>query len=1248
MDCVFRTSSDLSVKSGTIFVDKIPQIAKEKGFNAVGITDFMNLFGFIKFYKSCLKNEVKPIIGVEILLINEKSEKYKILIYAKNYTGLREIFKIISDAYISEREADSDVAIEEKYFFDNYNFENIIIFSGGVFGFASLSKNINDFENYLLKYKNKFKDDFYIEINRFQSKLYNINDILLNSYNLSKKLDIKLINSQPIFFEKKEDFLAHSIRVSAIKNEKLNKSNLNKIDGDYTYDMYFKSKKEIDDLFFDLKDCLNTTETEILNKINIEIKLGFNDLPIYKTPNNESIEVFFRNKSYEGLENRMRTYFSDKEYLENKESYIKRLDYEIDTIINMKFVGYFLIVADFINWAKNNDIPVGPGRGSGAGSLVAYSLGITDLNPIPYDLLFERFLNPERVSMPDFDIDFCQEKRDLVIQYVQEKYGKEAVAQIMTNGTMASRSVIKDVARVLGLPYVLADNITQKINMTQSLEEAYNEELPENLGLQKMIDRDEVGTEIWDNALKLEGVTKSIGKHAAGILIAPNKIIDYSPLYHSDGLPVSQLDKNDVEEAGLVKFDFLGLRNLTIIHYCLKMIKKVRNINFKIESNFNDDKTYKLLENANTTAVFQLESFGMKKYLKKMKPDCFEDIIAILALYRPGPLGSGMVDSFIKRKNWEKSGKPPKETTLNFDLNYEVSDYFTQALEECLKPTYGIIVYQEQVMKISQIIAGYSLGGADLLRLRVSGDSMIYVDKIGNIKVSELYNNYKNQYSELFLPTLNETTKKIELDKINDVFYSGQKETFKVIFKSGREINITKDHPILTFDGWKELEKVDLKNDFIALTTKIHKNSNDDIINNSNILWDQIKSIESNGIEMVYDISMCKNHNFIINDVIVHNCMGKKKPEEMAKQRGIFNEGALKNGYSLELATHLFDLMEKFAEYGFNKSHSAAYAVITYQTAFLKAHYPIEFMAATLMSEEHDTEKINILIEDCKFNNIKVNNPDINDSEIHFTPTLSEIKYSLSALKGIGIDIAKEIVKERKENGLYTSFENFCSRNVKILNKKSLSSLIRSGCFDQFSNNRAKYFFSIDDVLKQKQKILSQRLESVSLFEEYNNEKIYLSPDYDKHNWTIIEKIENEILGIGFELTTNLYVKYKEKIESLDDGSISPSYFENKNNLFILMSNQHMKKNEFILYGVIKDHIDNSSPQLIIKDDSSFIKCSIVYSLVRGKYKLIKESLLNNRFIKCKISVYIKKDENNEDNEYKLFFNITEIYDVFD
>ncbi|MGB0360204.1 MAG: DNA polymerase III subunit alpha, partial [Endozoicomonas sp.] len=605
----------------------------------------------------------------------------------------------------------------------------------------------------------------------------------------------------------------------------------------------------------------------------------------------KTMDEFFREFSHKGLTERLKCLFdtSASDYPETEKLYRDRLDFELNTILQMGFPGYFLIVMDFIQWSKNNGIPVGPGRGSGAGSLVAYAQKITDLDPIKYDLLFERFLNPERVSMPDFDVDFCMEGRDQVIDYVARTYGRNAVSQIITFGTMAAKAVVRDVARVQGKPYGLADRLSKMIpfEIGMTLSKAYEQEEV----IRDFLDSDEEAAEIWEMALKLEGVTRNVGKHAGGVVIAPTKITDFAPLYcdeHGKGV-VTQYDKNDVEDAGLVKFDFLGLRTLTIIDWALKLINPRREQRGEepldiTAINLEDKPSFDMLKRAETTAVFQLESRGMKDLVKRLQPDCFEDIIALVALFRPGPLQSGMVDNFINRKHGRE------------ELSFPDAQYQHEWLQPILQPTYGIILYQEQVMQIAQVLAGYTLGGADMLR----------------------------------------------------------------------------------------------------------------------------------------------------------RAMGKKKPEEMAKQRIVFEEGAKNQGVDGELAMKIFDLVEKFAGYGFNKSHSAAYALVSYQTLWLKAHYPSEFMAAVMSSDMQNTDKVVTFIEECRDMGLNVLPPSVNSGEYMFgVNDKGHIIYGLGAIKGVGEGPIEAIVRARKEGGKFKDLFDFCARvDSKSLNKRVLEALIRSGALD--------------------------------------------------------------------------------------------------------------------------------------------------------------------------------------------------------
>ena len=758
---------------------------------------------------------------------------------------------------------------------------------------------------------------------------------------MAAELGCPVVATNDVCFLKEEDFEAHETRVCIHDGRALDDPRRAR---SYSEQQYLRSADEMAELFSDIPEALENS-VEIAKRCNVEIDLGTYYLPEYPIPDDfeqdeffkhESFDelsmqtvkvldekwrgqedtpeyqkelrtgIFFRKISIEGLNERLQFLFGDQAS-EKQQEYRERLDFELDIILAMGFPGYFLIVMDFIQWAKDHDIPVGPGRGSGAGSLVAYAQQITDLDPLEYDLLFERFLNPERVSMPDFDVDFCMDNRDKVIGYVADNYGREAVSQIITFGTMAAKAVVRDVARAQGKSYGLADKLSKMIpfEVGMTLEKAYSQEEV----LRVFIRDDEQAQEIWDMALQLEGITRNVGKHAGGVVIAPSKLTDFSPLYCDEtgkGL-VTQFDKNDVEEAGLVKFDFLGLRTLTIIDWAVKMINRPKDdgssIELEIERIPLDDKpTYQMLKRADTTAVFQLESRGMKDLIKRLEPDNLEEMIALVALFRPGPLDSGMVDDFVNRKHGRA------------EVAYPDSQYQHEWLKPILEPTYGVIVYQEQVMQIAQELAGYSLGGADMLR----------------------------------------------------------------------------------------------------------------------------------------------------------RAMGKKKPEEMAKQRSTFQEGAKSKGVDPDLAIKIFDLVEKFAGYGFNKSHSAAYALVSYQTAWLKAHYPAEFMAATMSSEMQNTDKIVIFIEECRAMELDYRLPDVNEGEFMFSVNTSgAIIYGLGAIKGLGEGPIENIIAARESGGPFKDLFDFCERtDPRKVNKRAIEALIRSGSFDRLNTDRAILLTAMPEAVK--------------------------------------------------------------------------------------------------------------------------------------------------------------------------------------
>jgi len=890
-----RMHSEYSVVDGICRLDDAVAAAEADGQQALGLTDLGNTFGFIKFYGAARAKGVKPLLGADLYVTNplDRDAPYRVLLLVQNDQGYKNLCTLISRAWLTNSYKDRG---ELKFeWFDSLH-HGLICLSGGSSGEVGQGLLRGGEQALALaqeaaqRYQAVFADRFYLEVQRAGTP--EDDRLVSQTAGLAATLGIPLVATHPIQFVKRTDFRSHEAKVCIAEGETLANPRRNRR---FTSEQYLKTQAEMADLFADLPSAIENT-ARIAARCNPVLQLGKPQLPDFPTPNGESLEDFLRSQSALGLERRLEERYPDPvSRAAQQPTYEARLALECDTIIQMGFPGYFLIVADFINWAKNNGVPVGPGRGSGAGSLVAYCLGITDLDPLPYALLFERFLNPERVSMPDFDIDFCQEKRQRVIDYVRERYGKEAVSQIVTFGTMASRAVIRDAGRVLDLPYNFCDQLSKLIPVVQNKPLSLVEAMEKEPILAERVKKEDEVRELLAVASPLEDLVRNVGMHAGGVLIAPGKLTDFCPLYQAPGSKgdegvVSMYDKDDVEAAGLVKFDFLGLKNLTVIQMAVDTINaardKVGEVRLKLQdlNSFDDPAAYQVLKDANTTGIFQVESAGMRRYLLKLQPDQFEDIIAMLALYRPGPLNSGMVDDFIVRKRGQQK-----------------IDYFHPDLQECLAPTYGVIVYQEQVMQIAQIIAGYSLGGADLLR----------------------------------------------------------------------------------------------------------------------------------------------------------RAMGKKKPEEMAQQRSIFLEGARAKGHGEPLAIQLFDLMEKFAEYGFNKSHTAAYAVITYQTAWLKAHYPAEFMAATLSADLDDTDKVAFLVMDAKSNGIAVLPPDINASGYRFEPEGTKaIRYGLGAIRGVGEAAVMNILAARAEGGAdkdppYKDLFDFVRRvDRRIVNKRAMEALVKAGAFD--------------------------------------------------------------------------------------------------------------------------------------------------------------------------------------------------------
>ncbi len=900
--------SEYSIIDSTLGIKSLVSRVESAQQPAVALTDYHNLFALIKFYRAASDAGIKPIIGADILIEDKGGEIFSAVLLCQNEQGYLNLSHLISQGYLNNQTLYQNrmEALIKREWLQEHN-EGLIALSGGRsgdLGVALLAENTERITERVQWWQRYFKDRFYLELVRTGRE--NEEAYIQKAVELALVHQFPVVATNDVRFATTDDFEAHEIRTCISSGHVLDDQNRPKY---YSEQQYFRSTEEMVELFSDLPEAIENT-VEVAKRCNLSLSLGQYFLPEFPVPEGMTLAEFFRSESYKGLEERLAFLFGDlpKEAFDKKRSeYYERINFELDIILEMGFPGYFLIVADFIQWAKNQQIPVGPGRGSGAGSLVAYALNITDLDPIEYELLFERFLNPERVSMPDFDIDFCMDRRDEVIDYVAQRYGRDHVSQIVTFGTMAAKAVIRDVGRVLGLGYGVVDGIAKLIPNELGIK--LSNALAQEEDLQEKYNSDDDAKQLIDYALKLEGTVRNTGKHAGGVVIGPKPLEHFCPLLcEPEGASVmTQLDKNDVETAGLVKFDFLGLRTLTIIDWALQSINQGKQPGEKgfvdiTRIPLNDPATLEMIQTGKTTGVFQLESSGMQSLIVRLKPDCFEDIIALVALFRPGPLESGMVDNFIARKHGREK------------VSYPDAQYQHESLKEVLEPTYGVILYQEQVMQIAQILAGYSLGEADLLR----------------------------------------------------------------------------------------------------------------------------------------------------------RAMGKKKPEEMAKQRSIFKEGAIKNNVDGELAMKIFDLVEKFAGYGFNKSHSAAYALVSYQSAWLKTHYPAEFMAAQISSDMDNTDKIVHMVNECADMNIAVQPPNINTGEIHFKPGLNgSIQYGLGGIKGAGEAALEGIISNRKAQGAFRDLFDFCLRVGKKVNRRVLEALIRSGAFDSLHSNRQAMLESIPMALKQ-------------------------------------------------------------------------------------------------------------------------------------------------------------------------------------
>jgi DNA polymerase-3 subunit alpha len=975
--------SEFSLVDSLVRIKKLVARMQELNMPAIALTDQSNLCALVKFYGATQGAGIKPIIGADFWVQSDEfaDEQFKVTALAKDNKGYNNITVLLSKAY--NRGHIGGRAIIDKAWLVEHA-EGIVLLSGarnGDLGKALLKGNSELAQKCLSFYQTHFADNYYIELvrtGRQDEETY-----LHMAVAMATEQQIPVVATNDVVFLTAEEFDAHEVRVSIHDGYTLEDKRRPRL---YSKQQYLRSEEEMCALFADIPEALQNS-VEIGKRCNATVRLGEYFLPNFPT-GDLSTGDFLVKVSEEGLEERLLFLFPDLEERERQRpAYEDRLNIELKVINDMGFPGYFLIVMEFIQWSKDNNIPVGPGRGSGAGSLVAYALKITDLDPLEYELLFERFLNPERVSMPDFDVDFCMDRRDEVIDHVAEMYGRDAVSQIITFGTMAAKAVIRDVGRVLGHPFGFVDRISKLIpgDPGMTLAKAWDVE-PR---LDELYQGDEEVRALVDMARKLEGVTRNAGKHAGGVVISPTVITDFAPLYCDDegNNPVTQFDKNDVEYAGLVKFDFLGLRTLTIIQWALDManphlIKQGKKA-IRIESiDITDQSCFDLLQRSETTAVFQLESRGMKDLIRRLKPDCFEDMIALVALFRPGPLQSGMVDNFIDRKHGRE------------EVSYPDAQYQHESLKEILDPTYGIILYQEQVMQIAQVLSGYTLGGADMLR----------------------------------------------------------------------------------------------------------------------------------------------------------RAMGKKKLEEMEKQRGTFKEGAINNGVDGDLSMKIFDLVEKFAGYGFNKSHSAAYALVSYQTLWMKTHYPAYFIAAVMSADMDNTEKIVTLVDEVERMGLKILPPDVNKGLFKFNVDEDQtIIYGIGAIKGVGEGPIDAIIAARESGGQFQDLFDFCNRvDLKKINKRVMEKLIYAGALDKLGPHRAALHATLPEAMKAAvQHAFAESHGQTDLFGLLTTEPDEVESKFaDVPEWPDKVWLEGERETLGLYLTghpLNQYIKEVKRYSSNRLKDVKPT-----------------------------------------------------------------------------------------------------------
>ncbi len=966
-----RVHTEYSLVDGIVRVPELMAAVAAAGMPAVALTDQSNLFAMVKFYKEALSAGVKPLIGVDAWIREpgERTPPSRIVFLCQNLVGYRHLTQLVTRSFLEGQQRGAPML--ERGWLSAEALTGLIVLSGGAegdVGQAIVRGRDDEAARCLARWQSLCGDRFYLEVQRAGRAGDEAH--CEAAMDLAQMQGVPALATNDVRFLTRADFEAHEARVCIHEGAQLADSSRARR---YTEEQYLKTPAEMAELYADAPELLRNT-VEVAKRCSLEIRLGASMLPAYPVPEGTTTEGFLREESQRGLIARLAATPALAADPGSAQIYDARLQLELGVICAMGFAGYFLIVADFIRWARENGVPVGPGRGSGAGSLVAYVLAITDLDPIEHDLLFERFLNPERVSMPDFDVDFCMDGRDRVIAYVADKYGRDRVSQIITYGTLAAKAVVRDVGRVLGHNYGYVDKIAKLIPFEIGI--TLDKALEQEEELKRLYEADADVHELIDLARSLEGLARNAGTHAGGVVIAPSVLTDFTPLYCEEGstTPVTQFDKDDVEAAGLVKFDFLGLRTLTIIDWVVRDINADRIARGEpplvmSALPMDDAATYALLKSTKTTAVFQLESRGMKDLIRRLQPDRFGDIVALVALFRPGPLQSGMVEDFIARKH---------------DTTGATIDYLHPDLKPVLEATYGVILYQEQVMQIAQILAGYTLGGADLLR----------------------------------------------------------------------------------------------------------------------------------------------------------RAMGKKKAEEMAKQRSVFVSGAVARGVRETQATYIFDLMEKFAGYGFNKSHSAAYAVLSYQTAWLKAHYPAAYMASVLSSDMDKTDKVVMLIDECSSMGLKVLPPDVNESVYAFRVAGADsdrgdaIRYGMGAIKGVGAAAVEAIIEERKRNGAYKSLSDLCRRiDLQKVNRRVFDALIRSGSLDLIGVNRATLTAELDRAMQLGEQ--NSRATSVGQVDLFGLSATAATTETVVADWSEAQRLAGERETLGLFLTGHPITPYEPDLKFL-------------------------------------------------------------------------------------------------------------------